>query len=122
MKPALKTANFWERLSASKFPYRFPKLYGLVLEYRSLCGRILLLGKRGDVCQPRMGPIWETSELGHLTPNMRTQVRIRDMQQTLSLYPWMSPEDWNLFLLGWDAGSEYSARAGRSDTQEHSAC
>lgn len=114
-------AGPWGRFSLSKLPYRFPVLYGLLLEFRSLHGRIQLLKQRGDICQPQMGFVWEKSALGHLTPNRRTQARTRDTQQTLSLYPWMSPEDWNLFLIGWDMGSEYSVREGRADTPKHNA-
>jgi hypothetical protein len=58
----------------------------------------------------------ETSAFGHLIQNKRIQARIQDMQQVLSLYPWLSPEDWNLFLLGWDAGSKYGARESLADT------
>ena len=117
-----KTSNFWEEISASKFPHHFPKLYGLMLELRSLHGRIQLLWKRGDVYHARMGHVWEKDGLGHLLPNRRTQARIQDMQRAISLYPWLSPEDWNLFLLGWDAGSECNERADHDDIQEHSVC
>jgi hypothetical protein len=117
-----QTPNLWVRRFVSKFPYRFPLSYALLLELRSFYHRTRLLSKRGDVRQPQMGLAWETSALGHLIPNIRTQTRIRDMQRLLSSQPWLSPEDWHLFLIGWDAGSEYSEREDRADTQERSAC
>jgi hypothetical protein len=117
-----QTPNLWARLSVSKFPYRFPLSYALFLELCSFYHRIRLLSKRGDVRQPQMGLVWETSGLGHLIPNRRTQTRIRDMQRLLSSKPWLSPEDWRLFLIGWDAGSEYSAHAAPADTLERNAC
>jgi hypothetical protein len=117
-----RRSNLWAKLSASKFPYRFRVLYGWILECRSFYHRIRLAAKRGDVCQPQMGHRWETSALGHLIPNRRTQARIQDMQQALSLHPWMSPEDWHIFLIGWDAGSEYSAHSDHADILGRSIC
>jgi hypothetical protein len=114
-------ANLLEGLSASRFSFRFPRLYGLILEYRSFYHRIRYLRKRADIRQPQMGPLWETSEFGHLIPNRRTRARIQDMQQALSLQPWLSPEDWQLFLEGWDAGSEYSAHSDPADIPKRSA-
>jgi hypothetical protein len=107
-----KTATVWGRLSASKFPHRFGALYGLILEFRSFYHRIRRLRKRGDICQPQMGPIWEIKEQGLLTPNRRTQARIQDMRQLLSSQPSLSPEDWEIFLRGWDAGWECCDRLG----------
>jgi hypothetical protein len=116
-----RIANFLEGFSAAKFPFRFPRLYGLTLEIRSFRYRIQRLWKRGDILQPQMGHVWETSALGHLIPNRRTQARIEDMQQVLSSHPWLSPEDWHVFLMGWDAGSEYGAHSDPADIPEHNA-
>jgi hypothetical protein len=113
-----RIAIAWERLSASKFPYRCQLLYGLLLELRSLHHRIRRLWKRGDILQPQMGPVWEKTTPGHLIPSERTRARIRDTQQLLVCQPWLSPEDWQLFLLGWDAGSEYCADHTKEDRSD----
>ena len=117
-----QTSNLWERLSVSRFPFRFPLLYGSLLESRSFYHRIRCLSRRGDISRSQMGPLWETSVLGHLILNKRTQARIQDMQRMLSSEPWRSPEEWDLYLMGWDAGSEYSALAHQHDIPEHKPC
>jgi hypothetical protein len=68
-----------------------------------------------------MGLALEKAASGLLAPNRRTQARIQDMQQLVESQPWNSPFDWNLFLSGWDAGSEYSEREDRADIPEHNA-
>lgn len=113
-----RTAIAWERLSASKFPYRCRLLYGLLLELRSFYHRIRRLRKRGDILQPQMGPVWKKAPLGHLMPSERTRARILDTQQLLASQPWLSPEDWQLFLLGWDAGREYCACHTKEDRSD----
>jgi hypothetical protein len=54
-----------------------------------------------------MGPVWQKEPHGCLTRHKRTQGRIQDMQQLLSSQEWLSPEDWGLYLKGWDEGWEY---------------
>jgi len=116
-----QSPNLWERLSLSTLPYRCQLLYGLLLETRSFYHRIRLLKRQGGICQPRMGPALEKATSGCLEPNRRTQARIQDMQQWAESRPWGSPSDWQLFLVGWDAGSEYSEREGHADIPEHNA-
>jgi hypothetical protein len=107
-----RISSLWAWLSASSFPYRFRLLYGLLLELRSLFHRIQLLRRRGHSSQPRMGRVWTLVSSGQLVPNAETQSRTLDMQQIRDRYPWLSPEDWNLFLIGWDAGWESNVRVG----------
>lgn len=113
-------SNLWERLSASKFPWRHPIVYGSLLELRSFYHRIRLLLQRGDIRYLQMGPLYEQVSLGHLVQNIRTQSRTQDMQTLHDDLPWLSPEDCHLFLLGWDAGERYRGSAdtakSRSDT------
>jgi len=105
-----RTSSLWESLSLSTFPYRFQLLYGLLLEFRSLYHRIRLLKLRNHISQPQMGPEFQRDTSGHLIPNRRKQAHTTDMQQIRERHPWLSPEDWNLFLIGWGAGWESSKR------------
>jgi hypothetical protein len=104
-----KTSILWERLSTSRFPYRHTRLYALLLELRSSYHRILLVWKRGDIREIQTGLVWEKISPECLTLNRRTLGRKTDMQLLLSSLPWLSPEDWHLFLLGWDGGWECRA-------------
>jgi hypothetical protein len=106
-----RTSSLWESLSLSTFPYRFQLLYGLLLECRSLYHRIRLLRLRNHISQPRMGRELQRDTFGYLRLNRRTQAHTTDMQRIRERHPWLSPEDWNLFLIGWDAGWE-SGRHG----------
>jgi hypothetical protein len=107
-----KTSSLWERLSVSTVPYRLQLLYGLLLELRSLYHRIRLLVLRKGMSLPQMGRVFQLDDDGCLVPNSRTQAHTMDMQQLRERHPWLSPEDWNLFLIGWDAGWESSKRSG----------
>ena len=107
-----RTSSLWESLFLSTFAYRFRLLYGLLLECRSLYHRIRLLRLRNGICQPRMGREFQRDTSGHLILNKRTQAHTRDMQLIRERYPWLSPEGWNLFLIGWDAGWESGKRGG----------
>jgi hypothetical protein len=107
-------SSLLERLSVSRFPYRFPRWYALLLELRTFYHRIQLLRKRGRIAYLEMGPAWEASPTGGLVPNKRAQARSMDMQQLLSLYCWLSPEDCHVYLLGWDAGEGYALCNHRS--------
>jgi hypothetical protein len=106
-EPSLKTSNPWVRLSASSFPYRFPRLYGLALELRSLCHRSLLIWLRGDIRLLEMGPVWRCSHPGGLVRDRRTLARRSGTQKLQSCFPWLSPEDLHLYLGGWDAAQEW---------------
>jgi hypothetical protein len=114
-----KVPNLWERLSRSKFPYRLPRFYGLILELRSSFHRIRLVWQRGEVRPLQMGPVWERVSPALLIANKRTRARTQGIQQLLSSLPWLSPEDGYLFLLGWDAGLEFGERPGTSTSSVH---
>jgi hypothetical protein len=107
-----KTSSLWDALSLSMFPYRFRLLYRLLVEFRSFYHRIRLLRLRNCISQPRMGREFLLDASGHLVLNTRTQAHTLDMQRIRERHPWLSPEDWNLFLIGWDAGWESSVRVG----------
>jgi|ERR1035441_9656683 hypothetical protein len=121
-----RIASLLERLSTSRFPFRHPVLHGLILELCSFAHRTRLLWKRGDTRSVEMGSVWELDAQQHLVPNRRTQARNADIQKLFSEYPWCSPEDWHVFLLGWDAGSEwrknYDTAETGDDTQQDSFC
>jgi hypothetical protein len=118
-----KTSSLWGALSLSRFPYRFRLSYGLLVECRSLYHRIRLLRLRNCISQSRMGPAFRLDACGRLIMNRRTQAHTRDMQQIRERHSWLSPEDWNLFLIGWDAGWESGTREGipENSAQSHGA-
>jgi hypothetical protein len=113
-----RTSSLWESLSLSTFPYRFQLLYGLLLECRSLYHHIRLLRLRNHISQPRMGREFQRDAFGHLMLNTRTQAHTMDMQRIRERHPWLSPEDWNLLLIGWDAGWESGTRADIPENSE----
>ncbi len=111
----------WERLSVSSFPYRHPILYALLLELRSSYHRIRLAWQRGGTREIQMGPTWQRLLSGHLIPNKQTQGRIEDMRRWLSSREWSSPEEWDVFLKGWDAGWVFRDRLDTEASSEDAA-
>jgi hypothetical protein len=111
-----KKSSFLHRLSESKFPTIFPRLYGLLFELRSFRYRIVFLWRRGGTRSLQIGPVFDADRNGFLVQNKRTQARNWDIQKLLSDFPFLAPEDCHLFLLGWDAGSGFRAHAGREDS------
>jgi len=99
-----QNASLLERLSVSKFPRHYPRLYGLLFEVRSFRHRIQLLWRRGSTRQLEMGSVFVEASPGFLSRNKRTQARSKDIQKLLADCPYLSFEDCHLFLLGWDAG------------------
>ena len=115
-----KTATLWEWLSASKFPYRHPVLYGSLLELRNFAHRIQSLRKQGDIRPAEIGLVYQQSPLpGYLVRNTRSQGRSRGIQKLLSHSPWLTTEDCRLFLAGWDMAEEWRERL---DTEDSSGC
>lgn len=101
--------------SASKFPFRHPRLHGLFLELRSFLHRILLVWRQGGTRPLEMGLVYQASDdQKSFHVNTRTQARIRDTQELLKRFPWCSGEDCQIFLLGWDSGSEWRGYADTS--------
>jgi hypothetical protein len=113
-----RMSSLWESLSLSKFSCRFQLLYGLLLERRSLYHRIRLLRLRNHISRPRMGQEFQQDTSGHLRLNRRTQARTKDMQRIRERHPWLSLEDWNLFLVGWGAGWESGRLADIPENSE----
>jgi hypothetical protein len=105
---------------ACKFQMRYPKLYVSVLELRSFYRRIRLLYKRDSIIPLQTGLVWERYPDRSLRVNMRSQGRIRDIQNLLARQSWASPYDLRLFLSGWDAGCEWNNR--NHDTRESRQC
>ena len=100
-------ASFWDRLAASKFPFRHPLLHGLLLELCSFRHRIRLLWKRGGTRLLEIGSVYQ--EQGHpscLVLNRQTHLRTQGIQRLLSECPWLTGEDCHLFLTGWNAALE----------------
>jgi hypothetical protein len=96
----------------AQFPWRYPRLYRLGLELRSLAHRIRPLCKRGGAFLPDAGPVWDSDGHGFLVPNKRTQARIEYIQTQQKCQPWLSPLDWDLLMRGWDAGDKWADRIG----------
>jgi hypothetical protein len=115
-----KTASLLERLSVSKFPFRHPVLYGLLLELRSFSHRILCLGRQGDIRALEIGLVYQRSfPETNLVLNRRTQARTQDIRKLLSDSPWLTTEDCRLFLTGWDRGQEYGEGSGTLKNSGH---
>jgi len=115
-----RIASFLVSFSASKFPYRFPKLHGLFSEICSCCHRIRLVWLRGGARQLDIYPVYQTRSLQTVCQmNTRILARSRDIQKLVTDAPWCSMEDRYLFLLGWDLGSEWSADFGNSNNCGH---
>src|ERR1700687_2293545 len=70
-----KVSSLWQRLSASRFPWEFPRLYALLLEVRSSNHRIQRLWRAGSSRRVEMGPVWDRTSLGCLTEITRTRSR-----------------------------------------------
>jgi len=83
--------------------------YGILLELRSLHGRIEILRLRklyrhGIV----LGPGKELAPNGRLVRCKRTEARMKDMQYLLSIHPLASPVEDYLFLEGWAKGEQWA--------------
>jgi hypothetical protein len=106
-------ANPSEVPSVSKFPYRYPRLHGLFLELCSFLHRIPQVWRQGGTRRLEIGSVYQRQDDQiSFRLNMQTQARIRDMQRLLVQVPWCSGEDCRLFLLGWNAGSEWRDGSG----------
>lgn len=91
--------------------YRVPRLYALLLEFRSFLGHIQTVRERRLwESGVDLGPALETQPSGHLGPCIRTRACIRDRQRVHESHPWGSPVDLLLFLEGWDRGAEFGRR------------
>ena len=106
--PNRKTSSLLEWLSASKFPFRHPVLYGLFLELRSFVHRIRSLRKPGDIRPLQISSVYQqSSESQHLRLNTETQARSEGKQKLLADSRWATTEDCRLFLAGWEAAGEW---------------
>ncbi len=115
-----RNARVWEWFLASKFPYRHPVLYGSLLELRNCLHRIQSLRKRGDILPAQIGPVYQQSQLpGCLVQNKRSQGRILGIQKLLSDSPWLTTEDFRLFLAGWDTAEEWRDGLGKQDSTQY---
>jgi hypothetical protein len=117
--PYQKTSSVWDRLSASKFPFRHPVLHGSLLDFRSFLYRIRLLWKRGGTRSLRIGWVYQQrgAQQG-LALNRETQARSMGMQQLLFDCPWLSSEDCHLWLIGWNAGREWRESLGTAENND----
>ena len=117
--PSRKTASLVERLSASKFPYRHPVLYGSLLELRNFLHRIQSLRKRGDIRPLEIGSLYQqSSETQRLQLNTGTQARSKGIRKLLSVFPYLTTEDCRLYLAGWDAAEEWRAGLDNEESSE----
>lgn len=109
------------RLRASfrqRFLFRHQMLHGLWLELRSCYQRIRLLWKRGHGVRPYMGRVYISAPGHNLIENRTSQARIQDMQTMLEFRPWASPEDCQMFLVGWEVGRVHGVRNYDSPAEE----
>ena len=82
------------------------------------------LAKKLDTCGVDLGSRFLWLSNGHLAPNTRAQIRIRDMQHWLSSFPQATLVDLSIFLEGWDNAArslaDQPAEAYRNACNEHS--
>jgi hypothetical protein len=82
--------------------------YGILLELRSLIGRIGILRKRKLYRYGiDLGPGKELGANGHAMACKRTEARMNSIRYLLSIHPLASPVDLHLHLEGWDKGEQY---------------
>src|SRR5258708_24193402 len=113
----LENANLWERFSASRIPYRYPVMYESICLLRSCGHRIRSLWRRGYILRAETGPVYQqSSPLGYLERNERTQARSQGIQKLLSESPWLTTEDFRIFLAGWDMAEEWDGGLGMKDS------
>jgi hypothetical protein len=105
-----RIASFLDQFSASRFPYRFPRLHGFYLEFRSFRHRIALVYKQGESRRLKTYPVFQDqNDPADYVWNKQTLARMYDTQHLFEGSPWLSAEDLYLFQLGWDAGWESHA-------------
>jgi hypothetical protein len=118
-----RNASLIDRLWASKFPCRWPKLYGLLLELRNFAHRIQRLRMQKDIRYVDIGPVYQPSGVpGFLLKNIRTQSRSEGIRKLHDEFPWLTTDDFAVFLLGWDAAEEWCGRPRDCDTVDSVAC
>ena len=99
---------------------RFLRAYTLWQEFRSFLQRTetrLTAGKKLGI---DMGPEWELDICGNLRLCNRTQIRIQDTEKAFVNRPWATILDYQLFLVGWDAGVRFGLRSRDSYTEQPS--
>lgn len=90
---------------------RHPVLHTVLVECHSLLGRIQ------NLCQKQLwhypvdlGRAMKTLPTQRLVPDTRTLARIHDTQTMLSIVPWATLADLEIYLAGWDRGAEWAGR------------
>jgi hypothetical protein len=61
-----------------------------------------------------LGPLLQRSPDGHLTENKRTRFRSECIEELISVHPWASSIEQEIFLLGFDQGERSSGLEGIS--------
>jgi ribosome modulation factor len=103
--PSRPSVSWWQ-----SFLWRHPRLHESASEIRSCYQRILLLCKRGRATFVSTGRVFlEVDQQGrHL--NTTSQGRKRSIERLLSVCPWVSLQDRQFFLSGWEMGREWALR------------
>jgi hypothetical protein len=84
--PSQKTASLLERLSVSKFPWRYPVLYGLIFELRTFYHRIRLLWIRGHIRPLEIGLTFQEASPGYLVRNRRNRFKHLQYTEAVRVY------------------------------------
>lgn len=96
--------------------YRFPLLYGYVLEFRSLLWRIVRL-HRTQLYRTSLdiGPAFEKTLDGPFQECIRTRACSEDIRNLYATNPGLTVLDVQLFLDGWKLG--WASANGNADTE-----
>ncbi len=87
--------------------YRMPLLYGFLREIHSLLHRMTAIYRlRCRMHLIYMGPL-EQGLAGHREPNTRTSACIEDTRRFVSMHPWATFLDLEMYRDAWQAGAKW---------------
>ena len=87
--------------------YRYPRLYGFVVEMHSFLHRMAYRCRRPlGALNVLLPPLSEVGEDGLRVPNIRTRACIDDMRNYAEVHPWATILDLDTYRDAWLAGAE----------------
>jgi hypothetical protein len=113
-KPSFLRDAFVSLASRLLGKYLWRKTYTLFVESRSFLASLRIqLAK--DRLSFRFGPSLQSHPQGRVR-NRRTLVRMMGIGNLLAIYPWVTHQNFEIFLMGFDAGEQWE-RDSRGNTQ-----
>jgi|SRR5882724_4986411 len=111
-------ATSWLSLAMGRLSFRFPLAYEFARLFRTFLHHSRILWWQGSIALADMGPDVGLDGNRSLVDCTRTHGRIADTRAIWSSNQWMSGEDLQLFLAGWNAGARWSDRHKHSCTTQ----